>query len=141
MKKDELKRLLESKTIMDPVTGCWVWQNSGFRIMYNYKRYTPTHLAYKLYIGHKPEGASVFHTCKNNLCVNPDHLYIAGSERECAYKSIERRDMRIARLLIKAIHEKYGLTEKRMDMLLQAVIARELQGITKEDLTNGETSI
>ena len=66
-----------------PDTGCWNWRygkdkfghgrlnagESGVEFAHRF--------AYRQYYGDIPTGESVFHTCKNLACVNPNHLQSA----------------------------------------------------------------
>lgn len=72
---------------------CWIWTGSAIATNSNYPEYLmprimshdplidgmrrPTYahrISYQVFIGPIPEGAIVFRTCRNVLCVNPKHL-------------------------------------------------------------------
>lgn len=64
-------------------TGCWEWSRStgshgypqGSVSKVTGKRVSLAHrLSYMAHIGDIPEKMQVDHTCKNRICVNPDHL-------------------------------------------------------------------
>lgn len=83
-----------NKYIVDPVTGCWLWQGA-FRISRGGGRYgvlrdpRPGPKRHRLIPAHVfflememreevPEGMHVDHAvCDNTLCVNPAHLQVA----------------------------------------------------------------
>jgi hypothetical protein len=75
-------RYLRSRTTVDPITRCWVWQGpvtpNGYgrtRIdgsMWNAHRYAYHHL-----VGWLHREMAVHHLCGNTRCVNPAHLQLA----------------------------------------------------------------
>lgn len=77
---DEQKARFWSKiTITD---GCWLW-NAGtnqrygtvwFRRNGQRRGFVAHVVAYELLRGPVPAGLELDHTCRNTLCVNPDHL-------------------------------------------------------------------
>lgn len=82
------------KPKLDPDTGCWIWQGSiscGYgKLSYNGKSPEWAHRAYYHYVyGDIPGGQDLHHTCRNRICVNPDHLELLtprahGREAEAA---------------------------------------------------------
>jgi hypothetical protein len=67
-----------SNYVVDPETGCWIW-NSLDRHGYGTVRFEGSlHLAHRLMyertIGPVPEGLDLDHLCRNRACANPDHL-------------------------------------------------------------------
>jgi hypothetical protein len=64
---------------IDPTNGCWIWQQStsfnGYGQVWHEGRLQRAHrVFYQLYVGPIPDGLQIDHTCRNKLCVNPDHL-------------------------------------------------------------------
>lgn len=65
---------------------CWLWngycESSGYGIFYVGVggRVKAHRMAYELFVGSIPEGKSVYHTCENNSCVNPEHLLVGSLE-------------------------------------------------------------
>ena len=65
---------------IDPTTGCWVWQHSKTtdghgQVNMDNRSVTYAHrMAYEQFRGPIPHGAWVMHDCRNNSCINPDHL-------------------------------------------------------------------
>ena len=129
MKKGEVKRLFENNVDKNPLTGCWIWRPVVFKFTVDGKRYLPTHLAYQLYIGEKPEGKRVCRTCRHPECVNPEHLYIQG-DVQAALERERIREHRIASCptekaiaaLMQGIQKKYGLTVKAMTAVLYDIV-------------------
>lgn len=72
---DRFERLTEPMP-----TGCLVWQGKrdkqGYGRMYAYgtNSYLAHRFAYEQFIGPIPEGMQVDHLCRNQSCVNPEHL-------------------------------------------------------------------
>jgi len=76
-----IDRLL-SRTVENPITGCWEWKGAvgphGYGVIGNGRRIDGTSLAhrvaYKSFITDIPEGLHIDHLCRNRVCVNPWHL-------------------------------------------------------------------
>lgn len=59
--------------------GCWVWtagtDTGGYGHVRRRGLMVKAHrVAYEELVGHIPEGMEIDHSCRNRLCVNPDHL-------------------------------------------------------------------
>jgi len=77
-----LEKLLELRTVKDPVTGCWLWtgnlSKSGYS-QHSFRVGTQTYsrrmhiVTYLMYIG-DIESEQLHHTCETRRCVNPYHL-------------------------------------------------------------------
>jgi hypothetical protein len=81
--RGDLQTRLLTLSVLDPVTGCWIWigativNRRGFRygaIKHEGKRALAHRVAFKAFKGvdlpRKKKGA---HLCNNTLCINPDH--------------------------------------------------------------------
>ena len=71
--------------LIDPKSGCWVWQHSKTRQGYgqvtiNTRVLRAHRVFYERFNGPIPTGAVVHHTCHNRACVNPEHLEVMGWE-------------------------------------------------------------
>ncbi len=69
--------------IVDPETGCWLWQRkrrpNGYGQVYDGARIVHAHrLYYERANGPIPVGLVVDHLCRNKSCVNPEHLEAVG---------------------------------------------------------------
>lgn len=90
--KNLLERLL-TKLVVDDVTDCWLWQggknNIGYGLIRDDKKMRTTHRV--SYEEHNNcvinSGISVFHTCNNYNCCNPDHLRL-GTRQDIADKMV-----------------------------------------------------
>ena len=75
-----IKVRLESFSIPEPNTGCWIWHGSVNSNNYpclgvgRSKSYLAHRLSYETYIGSIKEYYQIHHKCGNTFCVNPNHL-------------------------------------------------------------------
>ena len=87
-----LQRLMD-KVVIDPVTGCWMWngaQRHGYGVMRHEGKVKSVHrVAYILAHGPIPDGKCVCHACDTPLCVHPDHL-VLGDHAENQRQKKER---------------------------------------------------
>lgn len=76
-------------------TDCWEWKMTLDKWGYggirddDGKTRRAHRVSYKLHKGEIPDGAYICHTCHNECCVNPDHLY-AGNAQSNVDDAIER---------------------------------------------------
>lgn len=92
---EEYRQRLKSKCLVDPSTGCWVYQGFRQRLGYGDISYRGVNqrahrVAYKLWKGEIPAGLDILHKCDNPPCCNPDHLK-AGTAKENALESRDRK--------------------------------------------------
>ncbi len=66
------------RIVVDPVWGCWEWQQ---HLTAGYGRYNGSagrklahRLSYEIFYGPIPGGLPLDHLCRNHCCVNPAHL-------------------------------------------------------------------
>ena len=74
-----------SKYIMDPNSGCWLWTGTnnvaGYGIIMEWVKgkrgkALAHRMSYRINRGQIPEGIFVCHHCDTPACVNPDHLFL-----------------------------------------------------------------
>lgn len=65
----------DQKYVIDPDSGCWVWQGYRDRNGYGRHRVEWAHRwSYEHHVGPIPPEHEIDHLCSNPPCVNPDHL-------------------------------------------------------------------
>lgn len=80
-KKELLISRLMARIVL-PSEGCWLWTGRPHRTGYGRIRRAKDDkgseyvhvISYEYYHGPVPTGIQVGHTCKNRLCIRPDHL-------------------------------------------------------------------
>lgn len=140
----------EAKFIPEPNTGCWLWSggtvvtgargNQRPQVYLNGVREYGHRASYKLYRGPIPRGRYVCHTCDNQMCVNPDHLFLGDHGDNMADMVQKGRSARGAK------NRAAKLTEDQVraivdDRRVQRVIAMDY-GITQAAVSmiqNGKT--
>lgn len=82
--------------VIDPDSGCWVWQKGIQSYGYGTVWYGETRsrrlahrVLYELHRGPIPDGLFVLHRCDNPPCVNPDHLFL-GTARDNAQDCVSK---------------------------------------------------
>lgn len=71
-----------TRVLPEPNSGCWLWVgayrdsgNKGYGRLYVGRKLRYAHaVAWELYRGAIPEGMEIDHLCRNEICVNPQHL-------------------------------------------------------------------
>lgn len=121
------------KIKVDCNTGCHIWTGSvdknGYGIIgycqYGKKQKLRAHrMAYQQYVGPVDDTELVLHSCNNEGCINPDHLYIGTAKENIAdavqkpggfYKTTETRQQasEIRTALNKAMPQKKDQTTGR----------------------------
>jgi hypothetical protein len=83
---ENAEQILKKKTVVDPVTNCWVWQGAKNKKGYGHLRiefqwFTTSRLSGHLFLGlgRTDEGRHVLHKCSNKACWNPEHLYLGNN--------------------------------------------------------------
>lgn len=95
------KTLLERfEDKIEKTNGCWEWKASkdksgaGYFGVDGVSR-SANRVAYQLYVGEIPEGFFVYHYCKNNSCVNPDHLHLSIRKDQNLQDPIKRFESKV----------------------------------------------
>ena len=88
-KPRDLKIRFWEKVEVKGKDDCWIWKaaisNIGRGVMrVNRKTVVAQRIAWVLEKGNIPKGYDVLNTCKNDLCVNPSHLFLGThKDRDC----------------------------------------------------------
>jgi hypothetical protein len=82
--------------------GCWCWTGPRFNSRQEYGRITvngvsmPAHrFAYELFRGPIPKKMLVCHSCDQQVCVNPDHLFLGTHQDNMADMVAKQRSSHI----------------------------------------------
>src|SRR6266852_6967149 len=78
------RRYIQTRIVVDQISGCWVWQHAKTRSGYGFVSYTrepinqartSSHrVAYTVFVGTISDGLVLDHLCRNRACCNPEHL-------------------------------------------------------------------
>lgn len=68
-----------SKIKTNDINACWEWtgytDRAGGSFYFNQRHIRAHRFSWLLFYGTLTEPAAIHHTCSNNICVNPMHLY------------------------------------------------------------------
>lgn len=105
-KGKDYKKILEERSIKTP-DGCWVYASltSDGRGSISFKGMTHTapRAAYEVFKGPVPEGMFIVQTCKNKLCVNPEHLKLGTRSENRLISNVSRK---LSEEVVRSIREK-----------------------------------
>jgi len=114
-----LKERLKEKVEVNKETGCWEWQGamkSGKKcygtMIVNNEQKAAHRMAYQEWKGELEDGKFICHTCDNQRCINPEHLY-QGTALDNTGDMIRRGRCTSAKLtreqvkLIRRLYKKY----------------------------------
>ena len=106
--------------IVNKDTNCWEWKYpSNGRCRYGSFANQGAHrYSYKLHKGEIPEGICVLHKCDNDICVNPDHLFLGTIGDNNKDRHMKGRDNAAAPIGIR--NGKAKLTEKQVRKIKQS---------------------
>jgi hypothetical protein len=90
---------------VEKTEGCWLWKGAKSapdyygRVVVRGKIIMVHRLSYALAYGTIPKGMFVLHTCKNPVCVNPQHLYLGTVENNRPFGDRELRQAEKRKIL------------------------------------------
>lgn len=98
-KAKDLKIRFYEKINKDKTNECWIWKstmsNIGRGVMrIRGKTEIAQRVAWFLFNGDIPEKKSILNSCKNDLCVNPEHLYLDDFKNRRWRKNIQSLEHR-----------------------------------------------
>ena len=78
---DEIKNLeISFNKCVVRKEGCWGWTglllSKRGKLLFNKKPIQAHRASWMIHFGEIPEGIYVCHTCDNEICTNPDHLFL-----------------------------------------------------------------
>lgn len=91
-----------SRVTVDEECGCWIWQGptsgngrgGGYgRMCLDGQTVAVHRVMATLFMGYIPGKKQVDHTCRNRLCVNPDHLEIVTHKENQRRRDAEREEL------------------------------------------------
>jgi HNH endonuclease len=92
---------LKAYSMVDPVTGCWIWMKGrndrgyGVIVLPGQKSAYASRVSYETFIGQLGDKEAC-HKCDNPPCINPDHLFAGTHQenmRDSMAKGRNRRDL------------------------------------------------
>lgn len=100
---DKFEKIITPKISIHLRTGCWLWKagrdTRNKPVLYwNDKTNKAHRVIYEVLVGEVPEGLVLDHLCRDQSCVNPDHLEaVTSSENalrgDTGYHSADRRNL------------------------------------------------
>jgi len=76
--QERAKAYIEARVIVDPKSGCWVWQMStsdGYgQMRWGEDIWRVHRFVFHYLVAYLPKAAIVHHACSQRACCNPDHL-------------------------------------------------------------------
>lgn len=106
--------------IVDPDSGCWLWQRSVDRGGYGAMGKSTAHrYVYQLHRGPITSGLHIDHLCRVRHCVNPDHMELVTNAENCrrgsnatltTEQAREARDRMATGLSVSAAAREYAVT-------------------------------
>src|SRR3972149_8191788 len=94
-KRDMVERFLTHVEIPEDPEACWLWNggllNSGYGIFYPLLNQNTTahRFMYLIFKGEIPPSPRlvVHHSCKNRICVNPEHLFLESYSQNMRHRT------------------------------------------------------
>lgn len=135
--------LSDKRFIVDPVSGCWIWQRSktpeGYPKLMRVDgiRYAPHRYYYQQKYGPIPDGYALDHLCKTRLCVNPDHLQPVTQTENTRRSSIAKLTTQDAANIKGMFAQGYSKRRlARMFSVTPSTIADLVNGVTWKDVVS-----
>lgn len=124
--------------IVDPDTGCWIWQlykADGYGIVKDGDKAVKAHrYYYKILVGPIPEGCVLDHVkerCKRRDCVNPEHLQPVTSRVNTQRSKLAKIDQQKADMIRSLSKEGFSATNiSRQFKLSLSCVCDVLRGTT-----------
>jgi hypothetical protein len=125
--------------IVDPTSGCWVWQRTTDASGYGQMRANrQTAYAHRVFWerehGRIPGGLQLDHLCRNRRCVNPDHMELVttrentrrgANARLSADVAARLRKLRAGGMSIRALADLFGISQSHTGKIARGESWRE----------------
>lgn len=89
--REEVKTKLLSLVMIEPFSGCWLWEAGCFGHKYpnhvrpafyvNGKQYFAYRISFEVFRHEIPDGLKALHSCDTSICINPAHIFL-GTNRD-----------------------------------------------------------
>ncbi len=101
-RRNSIMDRVKSRVTVDPSCGCWIWQGptsgdgrgGGYpRMSLDGQTVAVHRVTFVCTHGYVPGKKTLDHTCRNRLCVNPDHLEMVTNRENCRRRDAAKAEV------------------------------------------------